>query len=72
MSVTTRECKVCGDPGAGRTHLCGRCETERSEAARLLGRLGGLAGRGRSKARSSEQAAEAGRRGAAARWGRRA
>jgi hypothetical protein len=41
------------------------------QAAAALGSLGGRAGRGKSKARTTEQARAAGRKGAAVRWGKR-
>lgn len=69
MSVTTRECKYCGEPGCGKHGMCARCDRDRREAARILGRMGGRAGRGQAKARTSEQASAAGRAGALARWG---
>ena len=42
--------------------------TPKNPAAVALGRLGGKAGTGKAKARTTEQATEAGRKGALARW----
>jgi hypothetical protein len=41
----------------------------KSKAAQILGALGGRAGRGKSKARTREQASAAGKASALKRWG---
>lgn len=46
-------------------------QPKKHPAAVSLGRRGGLAGRGPSKARDPLKMAEAGRKGALARWGKR-